>query len=131
MSDGAEPQVHLERHGHVAVLTLSAGKANTYSYELMQLLDARVLECRMDDEVQVIVLRGAGDRFFCAGADIGQLQEMTERRKYFFCLHANETLLRLEHTPKLVIAALGGHCVGGGLEIAMSADVRYARRGSG
>ena len=47
--------------------------------------------------------------------------------KYYFCLHANEMLLRLEHTPKLVIAAINGHCVGGGLEIAMAADIRIAR----
>src|SRR5690349_487251 len=51
--------------------------------------------------------------------------------KYFFCLHANETLNRLEQTPKLVIAALNGHTVGGGLEIAMAADMRIARKGAG
>jgi enoyl-CoA hydratase len=51
--------------------------------------------------------------------------------KYYFCLHANETLLRLEHTPKLVIAALNGHTVGGGLEIAMAADLRIARQDAG
>ena len=51
--------------------------------------------------------------------------------KYYFCLHANEMLLRLEHTPKLVIAAINGHCVGGGLEIAMAADIRIARQDAG
>ncbi|MFW6079642.1 MAG: enoyl-CoA hydratase/isomerase family protein, partial [Gemmatimonadota bacterium] len=51
--------------------------------------------------------------------------------KYCFCLHANETLNRLEQTPKLVIAALNGHTVGGGLEIAMAADIRIARRDAG
>src|SRR5262245_5534990 len=56
---------------------------------------------------------------------------MTPRVKYCFCLHANETLLRLENTPKLVLAALNGHCVGRGPEVAMAADLRVARRGAG
>jgi enoyl-CoA hydratase/carnithine racemase len=115
----------------LAVLTLSAPPANTYSYDMMRQLDAAVLDARMDDDVHVIVIRGAGEKFFCAGADIAMLQTVTPRYKYFFCLHANETLLRLEQTPKLVIAALNGHCVGGGLEVALAADLRWARQGAG
>jgi enoyl-CoA hydratase/carnithine racemase len=115
----------------VALLTLSDPPANTYSYEMMQALDRAILAARMDERVQVIVITGDGEKFFCAGADIQMLKDVTPTFKYYFCLHANETLLRLEQTPKLVIAALNGHCVGGGLEVALAADLRIARKGAG
>src|SRR5687768_17733829 len=89
----------------VAVLELSNPPANAYSHEMHRQLDDAILRARMDDQVHVLVLRGAGDKFFCAGADIAMLEKATPEWKYYFCLHANETLLRLEHTPKLVIAA--------------------------
>src|SRR4051795_2366835 len=115
----------------VAVLTLNDPPANTYSYQMMQELDSSILAARMDESVQVIIITGAGEKFFCAGANIAMLSEVTPEFKYYFCLHANETLNRLEQTPKLVIAAINGHCVGGGLEVAMAADLRIARRGAG
>src|SRR5688572_18342092 len=115
----------------VAIFELNDPPANTYTYEMNRELDECILRARMDDEVHVIVLRGAGDKFFSAGANIKMLSEVTPQFKYFFCLHANETLLRLEQTPKLVIAALNGHTVGGGLEIAMAADIRIALQGGG
>lgn len=117
--------------GGVAIVELDAPPANTYSYEMNRDLDEAILRARMDDSVHVIVLRGAGDKFFSAGADIAMLRSVTPSYKYYFCLHANETLNRLEQTPKLVIAALNGHTVGGGLEIAMATDLRIARRGGG
>lgn len=115
----------------VAVFELNDPPANTYTYEMNRELDDCILRARMDDEVHVIVLRGAGEKFFSAGANIKMLAEVTPQFKYSFCLHANETMNRLEQTPKLVIAALNGHCVGGGLEIAMAADIRIALQGSG
>lgn len=115
----------------VALVTLNDPPANTYSYEMMRQLDARILAARMDESVQVIVITGAGEKFFCAGANIQMLSDVTPEFKYYFCLHANETLCRLEQTPKLVIAAINGHCVGGGLEVAMAADIRVARRAAG
>ena len=113
----------------VAVLTLDDPPANTYTHEMMRQLDDAVLRARFDDGVHVIVVTGAGEKFFSAGANIGMLSQVTTQFKYHFCLHANETLNRLEQTPKLVIAALNGHTVGGGLEIAMAADIRVARAG--
>lgn len=115
----------------VAVITLTDPPANTYSYEMMKELDRAILDARMNTAVHVIVLIGAGEKFFCAGANIGMLKDAEPEFKYYFCLHANETLNRLEQTPKLVIAALNGHTVGGGLEIAMAADMRIARLGAG
>jgi enoyl-CoA hydratase len=115
----------------IAFLTLNDPPANTYTYEMMQALDRAILKARMDEVVQVIVITGYGEKFFSAGANINMLANVTPTFKYYFCLHANETLSRLEQTPKLVIAAINGHCVGGGLEIAMAADIRIARRNAG
>ncbi|AKT43195.1 enoyl-CoA hydratase/isomerase family protein [Chondromyces crocatus] len=117
--------------GGVALLTLNDPPANAYTHEMMKDLDAAILAARFDAEVQVIVITGAGDKFFCAGAKIGMLRDADPTFKYYFCLHANETLSRLEHTPKLCIAALNGHTVGGGLEIALACDIRIARKNAG
>jgi enoyl-CoA hydratase/carnithine racemase len=113
----------------VAVLTLNDPPVNAYSYEMLKELDACILEARFDNDVHVIVLTGHGDKFFSAGANINMLREADATFKYYFCLHANETVARLEQTPKLCIAAVNGHCVGGGLEIALACDLRIARGG--
>lgn len=115
----------------VAVIEMNDPPANTYTYEMNQQLDEAILRARMDNNVHVIVLTGAGEKFFSAGANIRMLSSVDPTFKYYFCLHANEMLLRLEHTPKLVIAAINGHCVGGGLEIAMACDLRIARQDAG
>ena len=100
--------------GNIAILELSDPPANTYTHQMMRQLDEAILKARFDNDVQVIVLRGAGEKFFSAGANIKMLNEVDPTFKYYFCLHANETLSRLEQMLKLVIAALNGHCVGGG-----------------
>ena len=115
----------------IAIFELDDPPANTYSYEMMQQLDAAILKARMDDNVHVLLLRGAGEKFFCAGASISMLTKADPTYKYYFCLHANETLCRLEQTPKLVIAALNGHTVGGGLEVALACDIRIAKKDGG
>src|SRR6476469_10036004 len=115
----------------VAIIEMNDPPANTYTYEMNRQLDEAILKARMDNDVYVIVLTGAGDKFFSAGANIKMLASVDPTFKYYFCLHANETLQRLERTPKLVIAALNGHCVGGGLEVALAADLRIARQDGG
>ena len=98
----------------IALVTLTNPPANGYSHEMMCDLDEAILRS-IRPESPRLGPRGRGERFFCAGADIEMLHETDPAFKYMFCLHANETLLRLERTPA-PIAAIGGHCVGGGLE---------------
>jgi enoyl-CoA hydratase/carnithine racemase len=115
----------------VAILTLNDPPMNAFTYEMMKDLDEAILDARFDNDVHVLVLTGHGDRFFSAGANIKMLSEVDRSFKYYFSLHADETLCRLENTPKLVIAALNGHAIGGGLEIALACDLRIGRQGSG
>jgi enoyl-CoA hydratase len=127
----SQQKISVSKADGVLTIELSDPPANTYSYEMMLEIDSAILAARMDPGVHVIVLRGAGEKFFCAGANIGMLKGADPEFKYYFCLHANETLNRLEQTPKLVIAALNGHTVGGGLEVALAADIRIAKKDSG
>ena len=129
--ESSQVKVQTDIRNGVCVLTLNDPPANTYSYEMMRELDAAILDARMNAAVHVIVLIGSGEKFFCAGANINMLKDADYDFKYYFCLHANETLNRLEQTPKLVIAALNGHTVGGGLEVAMAADIRIAKKNAG
>src|SRR5437879_9537224 len=108
------PLVNASKREGVMVLELQNPPANTYSYEMMRELDAHILDARMDESVHVLMLTGAGEKFFCAGAEIAMLEKALPYFKYNFCLHANETLCRLEQTPKLVIAAINSTCVGSG-----------------
>jgi enoyl-CoA hydratase/carnithine racemase len=125
------PLVDYRTQEGVALIELNDPPVNGYTHEMMKDLDAAILEARFDADAHVIVVTGHGEKFFCAGANINMLREADPTFKYYFCLHANETLLRLEHTPKLVVAALNGHCVGGGLEVALACDLRVARKGAG
>jgi enoyl-CoA hydratase len=135
MATMTEPQlktlVQYRVEDGLAIIELDDPPANTYTYDMMHQLDEAILKARFDDTAHVIVIRGHGEKFFSAGANIAMLNKVTPRFKYFFCLHANETLSRLEQTPKLTIAALNGHTVGGGLEIAMACDIRLAKENAG
>jgi enoyl-CoA hydratase len=113
----------------VAILELDAPPVNSYNLDVLVELDEAIVQARADESVYVIVLRGAGDRFFCAGADVRFIAAASPQARYNFALFANETLNRLEWTPKLTIAALNGTALGGGLEMALACDLRLAKRG--
>src|SRR6266481_7864993 len=115
----------------VAVMEINRPPVNSYTTELLKELDAAVLDARFDDNVHAIVLTGKVEKFFSAGADINMLSSKSLSFKNNFALHGHEVLTRLENTPKLVIAAINGHAVGGGLEIAMACDLRIAKKNAG
>jgi enoyl-CoA hydratase len=116
---------------HVGYIEIAKGKANTYDIEMMRELDGAIEEMRFDDSARVIVLTSGLPGFFSAGADIEMLKGSQPDFKAMFCLHCQETLNKFASTPKVVIAAINGHCVGGGLEIALSCDLRMMAKDSG
>ena len=115
----------------VAVLEINRPPVNSYTTELLKELDAAILEARFDDNAHAIVITGKVEKFFSAGADINMLSSKPLSFKNNFALHGHEVLMRLENTPKIVIAAINGHAVGGGLEIAMACDIRIAKKEGG
>lgn len=116
---------------HVGTIEIIKGKANTYDIHMMREMDEAIEEMRFDENARVIVLTSGVQGFFSAGADIEMLKGSQPDFKAMFCLHCQETLNKFAETPKVVIAAINGHCVGGGLEIALSCDLRMMAKDSG
>jgi enoyl-CoA hydratase len=114
----------------IAIITLTAPPMNAVTHEMMKDLDEAILEARFDNDVHLVVITGQGE-WFSAGIDVQMLPEIDRAYHYYFTLHANETLSRIENTPKLMVAALSGHAVGLGFEIALACDLRLAHTASG
>lgn len=118
--------ISLDKQGGVGYLTFNKPKANTYDYDFIRQLNDCVNEIRLDTDIKAVVVKSDVPKFFSAGAEISMLKAATPDYKACFCLEAQETLRKIERTPKVFIAALAGHTVGGGLEIALSMDLRFA-----
>ncbi len=116
---------------HVGHIEITKPKLNTYDIHMMRELDEAIEELRFDDEARVLVLASGVPGYFSAGADIEMLKASQPDFKAMFCLHCQETLNKFASTPKVVLAAINGHCVGGGLEIALSTDLRLMAKDSG
>ncbi len=122
--------VRLEKQDSIGHIVLDRPPANSYDKAFMQELDAAIDEARRDDAVKAILVRSANEKFFSAGADVSVFARSDMDTQNAFVVCANEAIGKLEETPKVVVAAINGHCLGGGLEIALCCDFRIAAEGS-
>ncbi len=129
MGESTTDMVLLQRDGAIATLTINRpDKLNALNLEVLKLLGERLDELQDDREIRVVVLTGAGNRAFVAGADISELLPMDYHQAMEFSLLGNEVLKRIERLEKPVIAAVNGFALGGGCELALACDVILASR---
>ncbi len=118
-------QIEQREHG-IVILTINAPRSlNALNTALLRELDdfLQSLDC---DKARVLILTGAGEKAFVAGADISEMATKTEEEGLAFGKYGAEVFRRLEDLPIATIAAVNGFALGGGLEIAMACDIRYA-----
>src|ERR671935_524731 len=129
MPEAPVVSVSRERDG-VALIHLNRPPANSYDRAFLDALNTAVDEVRWDGALHgAVLVSDLAPRFFSAGADIANFKNSTQEQRVMTVLHAHEILLKIEHTPKLFVAAISGHALGGGLEIALACDLRFAAEG--
>ncbi|TMD59716.1 MAG: enoyl-CoA hydratase/isomerase family protein [Chloroflexi bacterium] len=121
--------VSYSRQDAIGVITLDRPPANSYDKGFLDELSTAIDAARWDIEAKAILLRSASEKFFSAGADVAWFAKSDPEQQHLFVIHANEVMGKFERTPKVVVAAINGHCLGGGLEIALSCDFRVAADG--
>ncbi|MGE0736512.1 MAG: enoyl-CoA hydratase/isomerase family protein [Alphaproteobacteria bacterium] len=121
--------IKTSREGGVGFITLDTPPANAYNKPLLLEFQRAVDTMRNDDQVRCVVVNSAMEKFFCAGADITVLNGNTAQGFADFLMVAHEAMAMIEATPKIFIAAIKGHCMGGGLELALACDLRFASEG--
>jgi enoyl-CoA hydratase len=118
--------VRLDVQGAIGYIRLNKPKLNLYDRQFMAELNAAIDEIRFNADIKVAIMVSDLEKVFSAGADIHMLKASEPGYKAMFCLGAQETLGKMERTPKVFLSVLHGHTVGGGLEIALATDIRFA-----
>jgi enoyl-CoA hydratase/carnithine racemase len=123
-------QVRLEKEGAVGIIVLDRPPANSYDYEFLRSFAGVIDDLRVDADIRAVLVTSASERFFSAGADVGAFAAGTSRSRTMTALIAHETFRKMENTPLIFIAVIAGHCLGGGFELALACDLRFAAEGS-
>ena len=121
--------VEFTREGRIGYVTLNRPPANSYDAAFIEELDRCVQQAEADPEVRAVVVRSALGRFFSAGADVKAFSENPPERNMDLVRHAHRVLARLAQVPKVFVAQIAGHALGGGLEIALACDLRFGAEG--
>jgi enoyl-CoA hydratase len=119
-------QIRVEREGPVAIIYMDNPPLNIITATMRPHFVAALDAADADESVRCVILTGSGERAFCAGADLNEEAELTPQTVRQFLDDDCEIFDRLEGLSKPVIAAVNGHCMGGGLEVALSCDIRIA-----
>jgi enoyl-CoA hydratase/carnithine racemase len=122
--------VRLEKEGAVGILVLDRPPANSYDYPFLRSFAGAVDDARNDADINAVVVASASEKFFSAGADVGGFAAGTARSRFMTALMAHEAFRKMENTPLVFIAAIAGHCLGGGFELALACDLRFASEGT-
>src|SRR5258708_9898357 len=111
----------------VALIHLNRPPANSYNRAFLDDLNAAVDEVRWDGDLHgAVLVSDLAPRFFSAGADVNNFARSTQAQRVMTVLHAQEILLKIERTPKIFVAAISGHALRGGLEIALTRGFLFA-----
>ena len=125
-----DPVVTFSKSGSVGQITLNRPPANSYEIGFMRELDAAIEGAIADPEVRAVVVRSALEKFFSAGADIKAFMANDTATNLAMIRFAHGALEKIANPPKVFIAAINSHALGGGLEIALACDLRFAAEGS-